>query len=154
NGKFKNVTGPAGLQILSPIGEPMAKAPGVIVYDIDDDGWPDIVIANDTVGNLFFRNRRDGTFKEIAPDAGVAYAEGNARGAMGIDFGEFRPGKWAICIGNFANEPNTLLRLDHKAKLLFSDVALIEGLAGPSRIVLKFGLFFFDFDLDGLLDLL
>src|SRR5262249_3848444 len=63
-------------------------------------------------------------------------------------------GKRALVIGNFANEPNTLLRLDHKEKLLFSDVALIEGLAGPSRIVLKFGLFFFDFDLDGLLDLL
>src|SRR5438270_6309589 len=73
---------------------------------------------------------------------------------MGIDWGEYRPGRHAAVIGNFAYEPNSLLRLDQPARLLFSDVALLEGLAGPSRIVLKFGLFFFDFDLDGLLDLL
>lgn len=73
---------------------------------------------------------------------------------MGIDWGEYRPGQVAIVIGNFANEPNTLLRLDPSGRLLFADVALMEGIYGPSRIVLKFGLFFFDFDLDGRLDLL
>jgi hypothetical protein len=73
---------------------------------------------------------------------------------MGIDCGEYRPGRFGIAVANFANEPLTLFRLDDPKKLLFSDVALVEGLAGLSNIVLKFGLLFLDFDLDGLLDLL
>lgn len=154
NGNFKNVTAAAGIQVSGELGKPAGKALGVAVCDVDEDGWPDIIVANDTVRNFFFHNQRDGTFKERGQEAGVAYAEGTARGAMGIDWGEYRAGKKALVIGNFANEPNTLFRLDQPRRLLFSDVALIEGLAGPSRIVLKFGLFFFDFDLDGLLDLL
>jgi hypothetical protein len=153
-GKFKDVSVEAGIPVYGERGEAVGKALGVIVCDVDEDGWPDVVVANDTVRNFFFHNQRNGTFKERGQEAGVAYADGNPRGAMGIDWGEYRPGRHAIVIGNFANEPNTLLRLDHAEKLLFSDVALAEGLAGPSRIVLKFGLFFFDFDLDGLLDLL
>ncbi|MCI0378967.1 MAG: CRTAC1 family protein [Gemmataceae bacterium] len=153
-GKFKNVTAPAGIQVAGELGQPIGKALGVAVCDVDNDGWQDIIVANDTVRNFFFHNQQNGTFKERGQEAGIAYAEGSARGAMGIDWGEYRPGRFAVVIGNFANEPNTLLRLDHPQKLLFSDVATLEGLWGPSRIVLKFGLFFFDFDLDGLLDLL
>jgi hypothetical protein len=73
---------------------------------------------------------------------------------MGIDWGEYRPGKCALWIGNFANEPDTLLRLDNAKYLLFSDVAQVEGVAGPSRVPLVFGLFYFDYDLDGRLDCL
>jgi hypothetical protein len=73
---------------------------------------------------------------------------------MGVDYGEYRPGRCAVLIGNFADEPNTFLRLDNPKQLLFSDAAMAEGIYGPSRTLLKFGLFFFDYDLDGRQDLL
>jgi hypothetical protein len=73
---------------------------------------------------------------------------------MGIDRGEIRPGIFGILIANFADEPSTLARLDNPRRLLFSDVATSEGVAGPSRWLLKFGCFFFDYDLDGRQDML
>jgi hypothetical protein len=133
---------------------PIGKSLGIVVVDVDEDGWPDIFVANDTVRNFFFHNQRNGTFKERGQESGVAYAEGTARGAMGIDWGEYRRGQCALWIGNFANEPDTLLRLDNPRWLLFSDVAQTEGVAGPSRVPLVFGLFYFDYDLDGRLDCL
>jgi hypothetical protein len=135
-------------------GQAVGKSLGVIACDVDEDGWPDVIVANDTVRNFFFHNKGDGTFEEVGLSSGVAYAEGQARGAMGIDWGEYRPGRCAAVIGNFANEPDTFLRLDNPKRLLFSDAALAEGVAGPSRVPLKFGVFFFDYDLDGRQDLL
>jgi hypothetical protein len=73
---------------------------------------------------------------------------------MGIDCGEYRPNKLAVAVGNFANEPVTLLRLDDRKNIRFSDVAMVEGIYALTRLLLKFGLFFFDYDLDGRLDLL
>jgi hypothetical protein len=154
DGTFEDITTPAGIRVTGELGVPAAKALGVVVCDVDDDGWPDIVVANDTVRNFFFHNKRDGTFEEIGQAKGVAYAEGSARGAMGIDWGEYRPGRYALAIGNFANEPTTLLRLDDRRRMFFSDAALIEGIYAITRLLLKFGLFFFDYDLDGRLDLL
>lgn len=147
--RFEDVSRPAGIQVAGPLGQPIGKALGVIVFDPDDDGWPDIVVANDTVRNFLFHNTKRGAFEEIGQLSGVAYAEGIARGAMGIDWGEYRPGIWALLIGNFADEPNTLLRLDDPRQLFFSDVAIAERMAGPSRMPLKFGALFFDYDLDG-----
>lgn len=159
--RFEDVSASAGIQVHEKIGfgdstkaVAVGKAMGVIVCDVDDDGWPDIVVANDTVRNFFFHNMGNGKFQEVGRVSGVAYAESQARGAMGIDWGEYRPGKPALVIGNFANEPNTFLRLENPKKLFFADAATAEGIAGPSRILLKFGAFFFDYDLDGRLDLL
>ena len=154
DGTFEDVSRQAGIEVQGVFARPIGKSLGVLVADLDEDGWPDIVVANDTVRNFFFHNQGNGTFKERGEQSGIAYAEGTARGAMGIDWGEFRPGQCALWIGNFANEPDTLLRLDNPKWLLFADVAQVEGVAGPSRVPLVFGVFYFDYDLDGRLDCL
>jgi enediyne biosynthesis protein E4 len=167
-GRFEDVSAKAGVQVFQRGGTDtdksklnVGKSLGVIVADVDDDGWPDVIVANDTVRNFLFRNVADPkapggrSFKEIGQEAGVAYAEGNARGAMGADWApHYRPGKSALLIGNFADEPDTFLCLDDPRDLLFADVSLAEGISGPSRSPLKFGVFFFDYDLDGRLDFL
>ncbi len=158
SGRFEDVSARAGIQVSEQEGRPVAKALGVVACDVDDDGWPDIVVANDGVRNFLFHNVSDGRggrrFVEIGEEKGVAYSGGSARAGMGIDWSEYRPGRWAILIGNFAGEPNSFLRLDNRRQLWFSDVASNEGIANPSLSVLKFGVFFFDYDLDGRQDLL
>jgi hypothetical protein len=154
DGRFEDVSARAGIQVKGPLDKAVGKSLGVLVTDLDEDGWPDIIVANDTARNFLFHNKGDGTFEEIGERTGVAYAEGNARGAMGLDRGWYRPGTSGILIANFANEPDTFLLLDDVRRLLFSDGAVAEGLAGPSRTLLKFGVMFFDYDLDGRPDLL
>lgn len=156
--RFEDVSVAAGIQVTDR-GRPVGKALGVVVCDSDGDGWPDLAVANDTVRNFFFHNvaAPDGgrRFEEIGLSAGVAYGdEGRPRGGMGIDWGEIQPGRTALLIVNFANEPNTLLAQSDPKRLLFSDIALSAGIAGPTRTPLKFGAFFFDYDLDGRLDFL
>jgi hypothetical protein len=172
NGKFVDVSTEAGIQVFEKEGTDdrsrrrnVGKSLGVIVCDLDEDGWPDIVVANDTVRNFCFHNvpgpNGARVFEEIGLKCGIAYADGNARGAMGIDWGiGIRPGKDgklgsnALLIGNFANEPDTFLCPIAPKKLRLIDTALREGVDGPSRKLLKFGAFFFDYDLDGRLDIL
>jgi enediyne biosynthesis protein E4 len=163
--KFEDVTVQAGIQVLEDEGvavdarkRNVAKSLGVIVCDPDEDGWPDIVVANDTVRNFFFHNVKspDGKrhYEEIGLKVGLAYAEANARGGMGIDWGEVLAGSNAIVIANFANEPCSFLCQDRPGRLAFADQSIVFGLAGPSLGPLKFGTFFADVDLDGRLDLL
>jgi len=155
-GRFKDVSQSAGIQIKSPAtGLPVAKSLAVAPVDVDDDGWIDLVVANDTVQNFLFRNEHDGTFKEIGARSGIAYdAYGLTRGAMGIDSARFRnDDTLGIAIGNFANEMNALY-VAPRGSLLFADEAIKEGVGPASQRLLKFGLFFFDYDLDGRLDVL
>jgi len=113
------------------------------------------VVANDTVQNFVFTNAHDGTFREIGALSGVAFdSNGQTRGAMGIDSARYRnDDTLGIAIGNFANEMIALY-VSQKDPCLFTDEAIAEGVGPASRLLLKFGIFFFDYDLDGRLDLL
>ena len=158
-GHFTDVSAKAGIQVRnSATGHPVAKSLAVAPVDVDNDGWIDLVVANDTVQNFLFHNEgRSGTpgFKEIGARSGIAYdAYGLTRGAMGIDSARFRSDdSLGIAIGNFANEMNALY-VAQRDSLVFADEAIKAGVGPASQGLLKFGLFFFDYDLDGRLDVL
>jgi hypothetical protein len=155
NGTFTEVSEKAGLRVVNPAtGKPIAKSLGVLPIDLNGDGWMDLVVANDTVRNFLFLNRHDGTFREAGAESGIAYdVNGNARGAMGIDGGYYRNDTdLAINIGNFANEMSALY-VGSGPKPRFEDMAIVEGIGAATRQALTFGVLFFDYDLDGRLDL-
>lgn len=147
DGTFEDATKQAGLLA------PKAKAMGVAVLDLDGDGWEDLAVANDTQPNLLYRNRGNGTFEEIGVASGMAFSEtGVARGGMGIDAADYdRSGRPSIVIGNFANEMVALYR--NEGNQLFVDVAPVSDLGRKTLLTLTFGAFWFDYDLDGWLDL-
>ncbi|WP_237722739.1 CRTAC1 family protein [Singulisphaera acidiphila] len=156
-GKFSDVSSEAGIEIRTPdLKVPMAKSLGVAPYDVDGDGLVDLAVANDTVPNFLFHNRGKGRFEEIGVSAGIALdRDGTARAGMGIDWAHFKnDGSLGLAIGNFANEMTALYVTDERASLQFSDLANLYGLGAPTQPPLTFGLFFFDYDLDGRLDLL
>ena len=156
DGTFEESSEQAGLHVTnSATGAPVAKSLALSIADLDEDGRLDLVVANDTTRNFLFRNLGDGRFEELGVTAGLAFDNaGNATGAMGIDTGRYRnDGSLGIGIGNFANEMSSFF-VAQGGTLLFSDDAAIEGLGSPTRARLSFGLFFFDYDLDGWLDLL
>ncbi len=156
DGKFTDVSAAAGIQIHDPeSGLPVGKGLSVVPTDYDGDGWLDLIVANDTARNFLFHNRGDGTFEETGAFEGVAYdLNGKSTGAMGIDVAHFRnDADIGIAIGNFANEMSSLF-VTTEGRAPFADEAVTEGLGSPSRLALTFGVLFFDYDLDGRLDLL
>jgi enediyne biosynthesis protein E4 len=160
-GKFTDVSEAAGVRVRTPDHKvPVAKALGVAPCDVDGDGLVDVAVANDTVQNFLFHNLGNGQFEEIGMRAGVAFDQsGSARGAMGIDWADFKnDDSVGLAIGNFANEMMALYVSDEppgsKGRLQFADLANTYGLGAPTQPPLKFGLFFLDYDRDGRLDLL
>ena len=142
-GKFEDVTDKAGL------GDPTSKSLGVTVLDYNGDGWPDLFVSNDTQPNKLYRNNRNGTFTEEGLSAGVAFGEdGVARGAMGADAADYdRSGRPHLLVGNFSNQ---MLGLYHNEGTgLFVDEAPASTVGRASLLSLTFGVFFFDYDLDG-----
>jgi hypothetical protein len=147
-GKFEDVTAAAGMA------DQTSKSLGVVVFDYNNDGWPDLFVANDTQPNKLYRNLHDGRFKEEGLPAGVAFGEdGVARGAMGVDAGDYdRSGRAHLIVGNFSNQ---MLGLYHnEGNGLFVDEAPQSAVGRASLLTLTFGLFFFDYDLDGHPDIL
>jgi enediyne biosynthesis protein E4 len=146
DGTFEDVTSTSGIFDTS------SKSLGVAMLDFDQDGWPDLLVANDTQPNKLYRNLRNGKFKDVAVEMGLAFSnEGKARAGMGVDCADFdNSGKPGIIITNFDNEMLGFYRSNGKS---FDDVAMQAGLGPASRNTLGFGCVFFDADLDGRLDL-
>ena len=156
DGVFQEVAEEAGLFVKNPDTDtPVAKSLALIFLDGDQDGWTDVLIANDTVQNQMFRNQRDGTFEELGALSGIGFdRNGQATGAMGTDIGfPFGEPRMAIGIGNFANEM-TSLYVSQDNLMTFVDQSLVEGVGAPSRACLTFGVLFLDIDSDGREDFL
>jgi hypothetical protein len=145
-GRFEDVTAK------SEIFDRSSKSLGVALLDYDLDGWPDVLVANDTQPNKLYRNLRGGVFRETALGAGIAFSgEGKARAGMGVDVADFEnSGKPGVAITNFDNEMIGLYRAGGGG---YEDVAMQAGIGAASRNTLGFGCVFIDADLDGWLDL-
>jgi enediyne biosynthesis protein E4 len=147
NGRFEDVTNRAGLEDQS------GKSLGIALIDYDDDGWLDLFVTNDTQPNKLYRNNHNGTFSEESVATGVAFSDaGRARAGMGTDAGDYdNSGRQSLVIGNFTTESMTLYHNDESG--LFTDETAASGIGPPSARSLTFGTFFFDYDLDGLADI-
>ncbi len=145
NGTFEDVTAASG------IFDSSSKSLGVALLDDNRDGWPDLLVANDTQPNKLYRNQHNGTFKDYAVEVGLAFSsEGKARAGMGVDVADFdNSGSSGVAITNFDNEMIGLYRSSGKA---FEDIAPQSGVGIASRNSLGFGCAFLDVNLDGWLD--
>ncbi len=124
-----------------------------VFADVDDDGWLDLIVANDSTPNYLYRNRHNGTFEDVSYMSGFALnEEGRAQASMGIALGDYnRSGRLGLFITTFSDDYKTLYRNDGDAS--FTDVSFKAGLGSPTIPFLGWGTGFLDFDNDGLLDL-
>ena len=148
DGTFEDVTKQAGLY------DPSCKSLGVALVDYNDDGWPDLFVSNDTQPNKLYKNNGNGTFIDEAVVAGVAFSEaGTPRAGMGVDAADYDgSGRQSLIVGNFSNE---MMGLYHnEGNGLFVDEAPGNAVGKDTLLTLTFACFFFDYDLDGLPDIL
>ena len=148
NGKFEDVTQKASFY------DPTSKSLGVAILDYNGDGWPDILLSNDTQPNKLYLNKKNGTFEERGVASGIAFSEdGVARAGMGVDAADYdRSGHPSLIITNFSNQ---MLSLYHnEGNGLFVDEAPRSEVGRATLITLGFGCFFFDYDNDGWPDIL
>jgi len=142
-GKFEDATQKAGLE------DPTSKSLGIAILDSNGDGWPDILIANDTQPNKLYLNKGNGTFEERGVAAGIGFSEdGVARAGMGADAADYdRSGHPSIIISNFANQMVSLYH--NEGNGLFVDEAPQSEIGRDTLVTLGFACFFFDYDNDG-----
>lgn len=147
DGKFTDVSEASG------IGKHPGKAFGAVATDINNDGYLDLFVANDSVPNFLFLNKRDGTFEEIGLDAGVAYnRDGAARSGMGVDASDYNNDGWQdLFVANFNRERFSIYR--NRGDNTFSDDAGPTGIGTATQMYSGWGVKFFDFDHDGDSDL-
>jgi enediyne biosynthesis protein E4 len=147
DGTFEDVTSRSGIFDTS------SKSLGVAMFDYDADGWPDLLVANDTQPNKLYKNLQNGKFRDVAVEAGLAFSsDGKARAGMGVDTGDFDgSGKSGVAITNFDNEMIGLYRSVKAGG--YDDVSMAAGMGLASKNSLGFGCAFLDVDLDGALDL-
>ena len=150
-GRFRDVSARSGIQ--GKPGEPLeSKSLGVVLCDVNSDGWPDLFVANDMMRNYLLQNNRDGTFGEVATIMGVAYSsEGHRRAGMGVDMADIDlSGHDSLLIGNFDGQ---MLGLYQFQGGTFKDIAPESEVGRASARYLTFGLAFVDVDNDGLPDI-
>jgi len=147
DGTFVDATARAGIV------DPNYYGFTAVFSDLDDDGWPDIYVANDSVANLFFRNQRNGTFREQALPSGLAVtADGREQAGMGVDIGDYDgDGRLDVAKTNFSQDYTSLYHNDGDG--LFTDVSVRSGLAATLGASLGWGIGLVDLDNDGLLDI-
>jgi len=135
------------------IANPRGKGLGVVALDYDNDGWIDVFQANDAAANFLYHNNGDGTFSEVALEAGVAFdTNGNARGGMGVDAEDLDgDGYLEIFVANFSGQTNALFHNERDG--LFTETTNKLGLGTVSIPMSGFGARFFDYNNDGLFDL-
>jgi hypothetical protein len=148
DGTFTDVTEKAGV-----VDKNLGYGFSVLIEDLDGDGWPEIVVTNDSGPNYFYRNKGNGTFEEVGAVVGIAYnGEGSEQANMGIAPGDYDNDGWTdLFITTYANDNKTLFHNDGKG--FYTDVSYPSGIGEPSIPLLGMATFFMDYNNDGWKDI-